>query len=262
MWMLGLALVVAGFCAALITARRSPRTTQHSGVSGLGGADLGPEAGAPLAGTLVGTGAGRGSVGSPSHAALSTALRPGAPRSPSKNMAVAELGKAAAGAPQPAGTATGAAAAGAAKEGKHAPAATHPTAITASSSSMDVPPSLPLSAAMPHPALEAASLASQPGAPTNLPQLQARLAAAFAAERARGVTIGSRQPPESAARLQAAVRQEIQAYLASGCEDWREFVHWNDHHYVRNLVAENEDFELMVRTGLATSFKLVLSELL
>lgn len=26
----------------------------------------------------------------------------------------------------------------------------------------------------------------------------------------------------------------------------REYVHWNDHHYVRNLVSTNEDFELMV----------------
>ncbi len=66
----------------------------------------------------------------------------------------------------------------------------------------------------------------QPG-PAPVLQLQARLAEAFAAEKAQGVTIGSQQPPESAARLDETVRGLIQDYLVEGHEDWKDYVAWN-----------------------------------
>lgn len=58
-------------------------------------------------------------------------------------------------------------------------------------------------------------------APPQAPHLQRMfdsLAEAFAAERAAGFTIGSHQPPQSAARLDAAVRAAVQAYVAAGHE--------------------------------------------
>lgn len=57
------------------------------------------------------------------------------------------------------------------------------------------------------------------GAAPEAPHLQHMfdsLAEAFAAERAAGFTIGSHQPPQSAARLDAAVRAAVQAYVAAG----------------------------------------------
>ncbi|PRW56884.1 cysteine dioxygenase [Chlorella sorokiniana] len=72
------------------------------------------------------------------------------------------------------------------------------------------------------------------------------LADAFAAERAAGCTIGSHQPPQSAARLDAAVRAAVQAYVAAGHQDWRALAKFNDSHYVRHLVDENGDFEMIL----------------
>lgn len=106
----------------------------------------------------------------------------------------------------------------------------------------------PLLAVASPPARPEATPAKPAAEPSPLPilQLQAQLAEVFAAERAKGIVVGSSQCCESAARLQQTVRQLIQDYLASGHDDWKEYVAWNDHHYVRNLVAANDDFELMV----------------
>ena len=35
-------------------------------------------------------------------------------------------------------------------------------------------------------------------------------------------------------------------YCASEQDDWRKYCFWNDIHYTRNLVIENEQFELIV----------------
>ncbi|KAI7837288.1 hypothetical protein COHA_008902 [Chlorella ohadii] len=73
------------------------------------------------------------------------------------------------------------------------------------------------------------------GAAPEAPHLQHMfdsLAEAFAAERAVGFTIGSHQPPQSAARLDAA--------------DWRALAKFCDSHYVRHLVDENGDFEMIL----------------
>lgn len=66
----------------------------------------------------------------------------------------------------------------------------------------------------------AATAAAEP-APSPILQLCARLEDAFAAERAGGHTLGLHQAPDSAARLQAAVRELIGGYLAGGHQDWR-----------------------------------------
>jgi len=68
---------------------------------------------------------------------------------------------------------------------------------------------------------------STEASPLPILQLQAQLAEVFAAERAKGIEVGSSQCPESAARLQQAVRQLIQDYLGSGHEDWKDYVAWN-----------------------------------
>lgn len=38
----------------------------------------------------------------------------------------------------------------------------------------------------------------------------------------------------------------VQAYATNNAGDWMEYAFFNQHHYVRNLVVGNEDFELMV----------------
>lgn len=37
-----------------------------------------------------------------------------------------------------------------------------------------------------------------------------------------------------------------QAYATHTCGDWRKYAFFNEHHYVRNLVMGNDDFELIV----------------
>ena len=60
-------------------------------------------------------------------------------------------------------------------------------------------------------------------------------------------------PPDSFARLDAAVKTLVKEYTAAqaltaetGQEDWRQYAYFNKIRYVRNLVDANEDFELMV----------------
>ena len=37
------------------------------------------------------------------------------------------------------------------------------------------------------------------------------------------------------------------AYASGGHEDWKKYEFFNEHHYVRNFVDGDADFELMVR---------------
>ena len=81
------------------------------------------------------------------------------------------------------------------------------------------------------------------------PQLHAlfdEVSAAMAAERAAGHAIGAHQPADSAARLDAAVRAAVRAYIAAGHDDWRRLATFNDSHYVRHLIDLNDDFEMIV----------------
>ena len=64
-------------------------------------------------------------------------------------------------------------------------------------------------------------------------------------ERARGFAINASQPPESTARIDAAVRSAMRAYVSAGHSDFRHLARFNDEHYVRHLVEENEDFEMV-----------------
>lgn len=41
--------------------------------------------------------------------------------------------------------------------------------------------------------------------------------------------------------------QKLLSEYAQAASDWRKFAHFNDLHYVRNLIETNDDFELMVR---------------
>jgi cysteine dioxygenase len=69
---------------------------------------------------------------------------------------------------------------------------------------------------------------------------------AFDEERRRGYTINAYQPPESTARLDAAVRKAVQEYVVNGHQDWRQLACFNAEHYVRHLVEENENFEMIL----------------
>lgn len=86
------------------------------------------------------------------------------------------------------------------------------------------------------------------------------ISAAFAAERAAGVSIGMHQPPASSARLDAAVRSAMRAYCAAGHADWRRVAKFCEEHYVRHLVDESQDLEMIVSltcfAGAATSTQL------
>jgi hypothetical protein len=83
--------------------------------------------------------------------------------------------------------------------------------------------------------------------PSSAPLLDmfAAINRAFEEERARGYAISAQQPPESAARLDAAVRAAIRAYTAAGHADWRALARFNSEHYVRHLVDDNANFEMM-----------------
>lgn len=76
--------------------------------------------------------------------------------------------------------------------------------------------------------------------------------AAFEAERTRGHTIGAHQAPESAERLDAAVRTAFQRYLAQGHADWRQLARFCDEHYVRHLVEESANCEMIVSGAAGT----------
>lgn len=84
-------------------------------------------------------------------------------------------------------------------------------------------------------------------APSDAPLLDlfATINRAFEEERARGYTINAHQPPESTARLDAAVRAAVGAYVAAGHSDWRQLARFNPEHYVRHLVQDNANFEMM-----------------
>lgn len=71
----------------------------------------------------------------------------------------------------------------------------------------------------------------------------------FESERAKGVVLGKDQEPESLGRLRGRVEGLLKTYITSGCTDWRQFAHFCEHHYVRNLVEVCDDFELIVSAG-------------
>ena len=83
--------------------------------------------------------------------------------------------------------------------------------------------------------------------PTALLDLFATVSRAFEQERARGFTIGAHQPPESAARVDQALRAAVRGYVAAGHNDWRQLASFCDEHYVRHLVDESADCEMIVR---------------
>lgn len=94
---------------------------------------------------------------------------------------------------------------------------------------------------LPHPQGGAAPVAPQPP----LHQLFEALAAVFAAEKAQNnTTIDSSMPQEAFQRLDNQVRALLAAY--QGQVDFREYCRWHAQHYVRNLIASNDDLELMV----------------
>ena len=122
-------------------------------------------------------------------------------------------------------------------------------------------------AAAPAPAAAGASDAAAAAADGDEPmrRLYADLCRVFAEEKARAAAaatgssassasasaagaaaIDRFQPPAAFARLDARVRALLASYAASGAPDLSRYLHWNAHHYVRNLVDANEDFELMV----------------
>lgn len=81
---------------------------------------------------------------------------------------------------------------------------------------------------------------------TPLLQLFAEVDAAFEAERVRGHKIGAHQAPESAERLNAAIQAAFQRYVAQGHADWRELARFCDQHYVRHLVEESANCEMIL----------------
>ncbi|KAL4452228.1 hypothetical protein ABPG75_007890 [Micractinium tetrahymenae] len=86
--------------------------------------------------------------------------------------------------------------------------------------------------------------------PAPIEALVEELKAAFAAERKRGEALDYvSQSGESFQRLDAAVRGAVDRFLVApggGFAAAAPYLNFNDTHYTRNLVAENEDFELMV----------------
>lgn len=84
-------------------------------------------------------------------------------------------------------------------------------------------------------------------APSGAPLLDLFVAInrAFDEERRLGYAINAHQPPESTARLDAAVRKAVSEYVTRGYQDWRQMA-FNEHHYVRHLIEENENFELIL----------------
>lgn len=82
--------------------------------------------------------------------------------------------------------------------------------------------------------------------PNPTQDLVASIQAAFSAEKALGHAVNASQPIESFLRLDETVRGLLQQYSSSHMEAWRRYEFFNDLHYVRNLVDECEDFELIV----------------
>ncbi|KDD72661.1 hypothetical protein H632_c3057p0, partial [Helicosporidium sp. ATCC 50920] len=81
---------------------------------------------------------------------------------------------------------------------------------------------------------------------TPLQTLFLNLSEAFRAERAAGYVLSRHQPEVSLNRLNARVTELVQEYVRSGHSDWQSYLEFNPHHYVRHLVDENEDFEMML----------------
>ena len=77
------------------------------------------------------------------------------------------------------------------------------------------------------------------------------MAQALDRERRLGFRIGLRQPADSVARVDAAIRAAVASYVAAGHTDWRALAHFSADHYVRHLVDEDENFEMMVSAGFA-----------
>lgn len=101
-------------------------------------------------------------------------------------------------------------------------------------------------------------LTSFPPLPTALDALCQGLQHAFQDERQHlgGATIDYDQPPDSFARLHANVRLLLAAYAANAAQDWRSFMAFNPHHYVRHLMDTTEDYELILicwRSGQVSS---------
>ncbi|KAG2499208.1 hypothetical protein HYH03_002789 [Edaphochlamys debaryana] len=81
---------------------------------------------------------------------------------------------------------------------------------------------------------------------SGLDVLLGELAAAFEAEKQRGVALGCRQERASRERLSQRVRQVLEAYARSHPSDWRQFAAWGDHGYLRHLLLGTDDFEVML----------------
>lgn len=94
---------------------------------------------------------------------------------------------------------------------------------------------------------------TKPHEATGLEPLQAlfqELQTEFAAIRSRdGLPIDNTQPPESFQQLDGRVKALMAQYCDSHAADWRRYVHFNKLHYVRHLVDDCEEFELLVRGG-------------
>lgn len=82
--------------------------------------------------------------------------------------------------------------------------------------------------------------------PTPTQVLVTAIQAAFSAEKALGHAVNASQPTESFLRLDGTVRELLSQYSLNHAEEWRRYEFFNEHHYVRNLVDDCEDFELIV----------------
>ncbi|GAX85600.1 hypothetical protein CEUSTIGMA_g13015.t1 [Chlamydomonas eustigma] len=61
-----------------------------------------------------------------------------------------------------------------------------------------------------------------------------------------GHLVRGEEPKESFLRIDATVKTTLSAYANGHHEDWNKFAFFHEHHYVRNFVDGNEEFELMV----------------
>lgn len=97
-------------------------------------------------------------------------------------------------------------------------------------------------------AASAAVIARSPGpqATSSLGTLARRVKAAIDAEREAGHSLCKDQDPESLVRLRSTIQELIKEYALTNSGDWRHYAFFNDLHYVRNLVALDEDFEIIV----------------
>lgn len=92
----------------------------------------------------------------------------------------------------------------------------------------------------------AGSVETLPGPGGPLESLITELKAAFASEKAKGIVIDSHQDPSSFQTLNERVL-ELMAEYSSDASDWKRYMAFNNLHYIRHLLEECDDFELLVR---------------